>query len=539
MWKRDLLFIGLLVGGGIALAANLLPSAKVRPLGGYDPHHYSAPAFQDTVAKVNRSFRELWATNNLQHSAPASDLQVARRISLGLMGTVPSLAEIRQIEALPAAERIPWWTDHVLEDRRFADYFGERFARAYVGTEDGPFVLFRRRRFVAWIADQIAANRPYDALVRDLIADDGLWTDKPATNFVSVTAQQDNQNQPSPVRLAGRVTRAFLGLRLDCAECHNHPFTHWKQRDFEGLAAFFGQTKLGLKGIQDGAGEFEATERRSQEKYTVYPDVPYSPELVPSTGTRRQKLAEWVTHPKNSYFAKATVNRVWALVTGRPLIEPIDNLETPPDQPPPAALEMLAEDFVAHQFDLKRLIRLIVQTEVFHLDSAATFDATDKHEATFAVFPLTRLRPEQVAGGLLQTASIATLDRERHILLRLVRYGDENNFVKRYGDNGEDEFDGNGGTIPQRLLLMNGEIVREKLKDSPLNAATRISMMSADNRHAVETAYLCILSRRPTALETAHFEQILNDPSIKTSRTDRILDLYWVLLNSTEFSWNH
>jgi hypothetical protein len=246
-----------------------------------------------------------------------------------------------------------------------------------------------------------------------------------------------------------------------------------------------------------------------------------------------------VTHPKNSYFAKATVNRVWALVFGRPLVDPIDNLETPPDQPPPAALDLLAEDFVAHQFDLKRLIRVMVQTEVFRMDSAATFDATDKHEAAFAVFPLTRLRPEQVAGSLLQTASIATLDSERHILLRLIRYGDENNFVKRYGDNGEDEFEGDGGTIPQRLLMMNGGIVREKLKNSPLNAATRISMMASDNRHAVETAYLCILSRRPTAPEAAHFETILNDATLNISRTDRVIDLFWVLLNSTEFSWNH
>ncbi len=99
-------------------------------------------------------------------------------------------------------------------------------------------ILYRRRRFVAWLADQLAQNRPYDQLVRELIASEGLWTNKPATNFLSVTVQTDSKNQPDPVRLAGRVTRAFLGLRLDCAQCHNHPYAEWKQSDFQGFVRF-------------------------------------------------------------------------------------------------------------------------------------------------------------------------------------------------------------------------------------------------------------------------------------------------------------
>ena len=193
------------------------------------------------------------------------------------------------------------------------DYFAERLARAYVGAENGPFLLYRRRRFVSWLADQLAQNRPYDALVRDLIADDGLWTDKPATNFVTVTAQQDKQNQPDPVRLAGRVTRAFLGLRLDCAQCHDaKPPSEWKKIDFEGLSAFFGQTHVGFTGVGDGAGDYVVEDRRTKTQRTVEPRVPFAAELLPEQGTRRQRLAAWVTHPKNPYFARAAVNRVWA-----------------------------------------------------------------------------------------------------------------------------------------------------------------------------------------------------------------------------------
>jgi hypothetical protein len=150
---------------------------------------------------------------------------------------------------------------------------------------------------------------------------------------------------------------------------------------------------------------------------------------------------------------------------------------------------------------------------------------------------MTRLRPEQVVGGLLQAASVTTIDSESHILVRLARYGSQNEFVQRYGDSGEDEFDGKGGTIPQRLLLMNGKLVHEKTKEDIFNAATRIAWMAPDDRRAVEAAYLTVLTRRPTAEEAAHFEKLLAEPGAK--RTERLEDLYWALINSSEFSWGH
>jgi hypothetical protein len=535
MLLRNLLFLGLVGGGVFVLVTNLMPPRKPKLLTRYDNPTYHDVDFRATVARVDATFRQSWKADNLTPANPADDLIVARRIALGLMGTVPSVEEIRQFEALPPNARLDWWLDHVLADRRSADFVAERLARAYVGTEDGPFVLFRRRRLVAWLSDQVAANRPYDDLARDLISDRGLWTDRPATNFVSVTAQNDQANQPDPVRLAGRVTRAFLGFRLDCAQCHNHPFAEWKQADFEGFSAFFGQTHIGFTGVSDGPGEYEVEDRKTQEKKVVAPRVPYGPELVGNGGTRREQLAHWVTHPKNPYFARAIVNRTWALLFGRPLVEPIDNLESVPTFPP--AMELLAEDFTKNGHDLRRLIRVIANTEAFRLDSVAAHAVGETEEKAWAVFPLTRLRPEQVSGSALQAASITTVDAESHILVRLMRYGQQNEFLQRYGDGGADEFDTHGGTIPQRLLMMNGRLVRERIEASPLNATTRIAWMAPDDPKAVEVAYLAVLSRRPTADEAAHFERTLKDESL--SRAERLEDLYWALLNSTEFSWNH
>ncbi len=533
IWMRNLLFLGLVGGGLFVVGVHLMPPRATRALTAYDAGAYLEPEFRDSVERVNVSFRQHWAAEGTRPAAPAPNLLVARRLSLGLLGTVPSLEEIRQFEALPAEEQLPWWLDHVLQDRRCADYLAERLARAYVGTEDGPFLFYRRRRLVSWLEEELVRNRPYNEIVHDLIAEDGLWTDKPATNFVSVTCLPERKNQPDPVRLAGRVSRAFLGIRLDCAQCHDHPFAPRTKADFDGLAAFFGQTHVGFKGIQDGAGAYEAEDVKTQAKHTVAPRVSYSPELLPEHGTRRQRLAEWVTHRQNKYFARAAVNRVWALLCGRPLVEPIDNLEL--DVPMPPALQILADDFADHGYDLRRLIRVMASTEVFRLDSAGA--GGEEEEKAWAIFPLTRLRPEQVAGSVLQATSIATLDAESNILFRLVRYGQRNEFVKRYGDSGEDEFDGRTGTIPQRLLLMNGNLVRERIGESPFNAPTRIAWLAPDDPKAVEVAYLAALSRRPTADEAAHFEAALADPRIK--RTQKVEDLFWALINSTEFSWNH
>jgi hypothetical protein len=532
---RDVVFLGVVGGGFLALAGHLWPP-PTRPATSYDAPAYTDADFVRAVARVDAAFEQQWQSAQVKPTRPADDLLIARRLSLGLMGTVPSLEEIRQFEALPPEVRLPWWIDHILNDDRFSAYFAERLARAFVGTEQGPFIVFRRRRFVTWLEMQIAAHRPYDDLVRELIAGTGLWTDHPATNFISVTAQSDKGNQPHPIRLAGRVTRAFLGLRLDCAECHNHPFADWKQSDFQGFAAFFGQTHIGFKGVYDGPGKLEVEDKKTGSTKVVDPAVPFAKELLPLHGTRRQQLAAWVTHPQNPYFAKAICNRVWAIMTGRPLVEPVDNLEAHGSDVHPALI-VLADDFASHGFDLRRLIRVIASCRVFRLDSAADPEPGEADEIHWAVFPMTRLRPEQVAGSILQAASVTTQNAESHILIRLARFGQINEFVTRYGDSGEDEFDGRGGTIPQRLLLMNGKMVRERVAAEMMNAIGRIAWMAPEDPKAIETAYLAALSRRPTAEEAAHFQQTLAQSN--QGRQQHLEDLFWALVNSAEFSWNH
>lgn len=535
---KNALFLAMVLGGLLALIIQLVPPKHGKALTESHPEAYQTDSFQQTLERVNRAFESNWAKKGVEPALPADEKIVARRLALGLMGTIPSLEEIRQFESLPEGERINWWIDHILQDPRYADFVAERLARAFVGTEDGPFIFFRRRKFVLWLSSEIAKNRPYDEIVREILTTEGLWTDKPATNFITVTIEPDNkekENQPDPIRLAGRVTRAFLGLRLDCAQCHDHPFAEWKQTDFEGFAAFFGQTHVGFRGVYDGGGQFEILDRKTQKKRPVEPHVAFSPELLPSEGTLRGRMAHWVTHKNNPYFARATVNRVWAILCGQPLVSPIDNLQT--EEPIPEALDILAKDFTDHDYDLARLIRLIASTRTYRLDSLSRLDSSEMAEKEWAQFPLTRLRPEQMSGGVLQAASVGTINAESHVMTRLIRFGEQNDFLKRYGDSGDDEFDGRGGTIPQRLVMMNGKMVREKTGGGPFTATTRIHWLSPDDPHALETVFLAVLTRRPTPEERLFFETQWKES--KLGRAQEIQDLFWALVNATEFSWNH
>lgn len=536
MWLRNVLFISLVCIGTAVLTVSLYPPSLPARGPRFTADVVHTDEFRSVVALLDRAIADGWTEVDVQPAPEADDLTVLRRLSLSLTGTIPSVEEVRAIEARPHDERIQWWLTYLFKDRRYSDYFAERFARAWVGTEGGPFIIFRRRRFALWLGDEIHRNRPYNEIVRELITARGLPTDRPATNFLTVTGTPEEKNQPDPERLAGRVSRAFLGVRLDCAQCHNHPFESWKQKDFQGLAAFFGETHMGLVGIYDDDKDvYEPEDRKTKQKGHVEPGVPFQQELLPADGTRRQRLAEWVTHEKNVYFARAAVNRVWGLLCGRPMVEPVDDITTSGKVPP--ALQILADDFVAHHYDLQRLIRLIAGARAYRLDSQAEHELTDVHERVWAAFPMGRLRPEQLAGAIIQASTLETIDQQSHVFVRLARLGNENDFVERYGDMGDDEFDSRGGTIPQRLILMNGELVRERTEQA-LHAPARIALLAPDDRKAVETAYLGVLTRRPTDEEAKYFEGKLAGKT-GNERSQGLQDLYWTLLNSTEFSWNH
>jgi len=491
---------------------------------------------------VDAAFEKDWERKNLKATTKADDLTLARRLSLALTGSIPSLQEIRVLEGMKNVDVAQWWLSQLFADRRTSDYLAERLVRVYVGIENGPFLIYRRRRLVDWMSDALRQNRPYDQVVRSLINANGVWTTSPEVNFITVTNQMGNKG-PDETKLAARVSRAFLGVQMDCVQCHDGKLgSTWKQEDFHKLAAYFGQTDFSLNGLRDDPKQkyqFRYLGRMQEE--VVPAMVPWKPELLPQKGAPRDRLAKWVTAKENKPFARTIVNRLWALLFNRPLISPVDDI--PLEGPFPPGLEALADDFIAHGCDLQRLIRVIVGTRVFQQSSRSADSAhpvTPEAEAAWAAFPVTRLRPEQMAGSVIQASSLSTIDADTHVLFRIKRDLDVANFVKRYGDSGEDTFDDAGGTIPQRLLLMNGNMISENTRNNPLlNAATRISMLAPDDATAVEAAYLSVFTRRPTAEEASYFIQLLTGSRKGSPRGNVFSDLFWTLMNATEFSWNH
>ena len=546
------------------------------------------------VAAVDSHLVSAWEQASFEPAPEVDGLTLMRRLWLDLLGTTPSLLEIRAFQEVPTGQQQGWLVERVLADERFDSILAERLARIAVGGQDTKMgdLIYRRRRLVSWLTGQVRRNRPWDSLVRELIQSEGLSTDTPAVNF---TISQD----ANPVKLAARTTRAFLGLRIDCAQCHDHPFARWKQSDFEGLAAYYARVRQnvgGVREVKEGELEFQLPSREASmgmapamgempadaahadpaqvgsasetsleikapfgqpvlllprkdgkkrkrdpqlRTRTVAPQVPFSPELAPNVTSRREVLATWLTSPQNPFFAKALVNRFWSWLLGAGLVEPVDELDTtePSD---PRLLQLLAERFVASGFDLKALVRAIVSTKAYRLDSAPgevaeDYDYGDAAEA-YALRNLKPLRGDQLGASILQAGSLQPYDQRRAPLLRFVNFTQRNEFAQRHGDDLSQE-EAQDETLLQRLHLLNGKFLREVTKDDDIFApVTRLALLAPSDEAAIEAAFLITLTRRPTPEEARPYVSRL--AGLKgDARTKLMADLLWTLLNSTEFAW--
>lgn len=510
-------------------------------------------AVETSVERIDEAFATHWASSSLQPAGNADSLLIMRRLSLALTGLPPSLEEIRWAESLPAEDRIDQYLGHLLEDPRSHDYLAERLARSWLGAENGPFIVFRRQRFLTWLAERLRANQPYDALVREMFGARGLWTDQGPVNFFTAQADGDQDNRIDLVRLTGRISRNFLGMRIDCLQCHDD-FTggtefgspeeprEGLQTDFHALAAFFGQIGLAPTGLHDRpqADPYSAELLGDTTPTVVPPAVPFGEQWLPSndspvTSPLRKQFSDWLTRPENRPFARAFVNRAWGIMFGRPLMDPVDNL--PLHGPFPPGLEELTDEFIDSGYNIRHLISTIAHSQAFSRDSRSPYELTPEHEASWACFPKTKLRPEQMAGMISQAASLIALDDSTHIITQLVRFGEQNDFITRYGDLGDQEFEQEGETVSQRLLLLNGEMASERLSAQgglPFNSVVQLDRLAPSPADKVKLAFLIVLSRTPTADE---LEAIVAD--VDRDGVAALEDLMAVLINSSEALWNH
>jgi hypothetical protein len=468
-------------------------------------------AAPDVVGRLDDAFAARWHRAGVE-SAPAADpLIVLRRLSLALFGQTPSLEEVRRFETDREPDRLVRWAAAMMNDARFHRFWAERLARAWVGTAQGTPVVYRRDRFTDWVAEQLAAHRPFDATVREMLSQEGTWTGDPATNYVTAAFADGKVDADA---LAGRTLRALTGQRIECAQCHDDPFRPWKQEQFRGLSAFFTAARVSPLGVMVAPPKGD-------------PGVPYNPERLPAAGTPRERLAAWLTDSRNAAFARETANRVWALLYGLPFHAPVDDLPASAKEP---ELDLLAADFVAHGYDLRRLILACALARPFAL-------AADARPA-WAAFPLTALRPEQVVGSLLQANSVEAIDRDRHLLVRAVRFLRERAFLEEYGDPGESELAPQQDTVARALFRMNGKLAEDVMERDKFATPARVALLARNDEGAVDAIWLSFLTRYPTPPERSKALGLLTGLR-GDERRRALVDIAWGLFNSAELAWNH
>ena len=514
------------------------------------PAEARANGFHGAVERIDSLLRDRADAAGLDAAGPADDLTVLRRTWLALAGTIPSLEEIRLFEADSESGRLDRWLSRILADRRCAEHLAGLFADALTGTEGGPPFVFRRDRFTTWLADAIHDGRPFDGIVRDMVAGEGLWTGAPAVNFVTQAAKGERVDENV---LAGRVARAVLGARIDCAQCHDHPFAPWTQGQFEGLAACFATVRLSPLGVRDSAPAELRIEPAAaatgmmpeaddaggaMTARRVPPRVPFGEERFAGSDPPRQRLASWLTHPANRRFERAVANRCWAIAFGRPWHAPVDDVPDPASTPrDDDLLDVVGGDFRAGGCDIRRTLATICSTSAFRRRSAHPGLDEEKTAAAvtdaWAAFPLSQLAPAQVISAMVQAGSVRTIDPDSHLLVRTVRLLRTLDFTREYGGAGRDVAE--PATIPQALVRMNGRLTRELTEANAFTGPGRIAGLAGDEHARLEAVFLACLTRRPTDAERGTLAPILEgSPPARA-----VEDVYWSLFNSAEFCWNH
>ena len=497
----------------------------------------------------------------LKPSNQTSDSEFLRRIYLDMTGTIPTPEEVLDFANDGSQYKRSDKIDELIGSEESVEYWTNIWVNWLIGRRDDADD--RRIGLNGWVRQALNTNMPYDQFVTELVAADGELKDNAAGNYVL-------RYERSPVFLTSHTSRLFLGLPMQCAECHDHKTETWLQKDFYGVAAFFtginSEEKGMIKGVDMIGNEkqmenYLITNSAKQDramyvermKESVTPrfldGTDYTGELI----KKRQALAEWMTSDTNPFFSKAIVNRIWKHFMGRGFVEPVDGFGDENRPTNPAMLSWLAEDFVIHGYDLKHLMRTILNSNAYQR-SSETNDSNKDDEFYYSHAYMKPLSAEQFFHSMLQATAFERLwkinmgsmarsgGEYRENMLRDLE-SNKREHLKKFLfllDNGEmEEIEAFNGTVPQALMMINGHMVNDSAEYN--KHGTFVNYVLGNWRDAgerVEYIYLTVLSRKPTIREQTFFQRYL-DRSNYTQKSLAYEDLYWVLLNSAEFSLNH
>ena len=487
-------------------------------------------------------------------SGLSSDEEFLRRLCLDVTGTLPPPERVREFLADKDPQKREKLIEVLLHTPEYVDYWTFRFSdlfRVGLGVSGQS-----TNAYAEWIRDGIAQNKPYDQIARERIVAQGL--DGPSRHYLLYS------KVPPVETLVAEEVRVFMGRRLDCAQCHNHPFETWSQDQFWGLAAFFGGMKAtewtSLKATQvvfDDPEGLEvdlgttANDKTGESSRVIHPrtEEEVQPRFLDGTGPEderldpRSELAQWMTsHP---YFAEAIVNRMWSHFFGRGIVDPVDDFRSTNPPTHPELLEALERDFTGHGYDLKHLIKVIVSSRTYQLSSIPN-DTNKDDEINYSH---TRPRPLD-AEVLLDAISAATgvpevFENEgggkapsgtRAIHIKQP-YSWPSRFLEIHGRPLRQSVPERKGkpNLAQALHLLVGGTYTEKLiqKEGRIN---RLLENGTSDREMIEELYLAALSRLPTDEERTDLEKMIAQQSLRREAFEHLL---WALISSRQFAYNH
>ena len=493
----------------------------------------------ESLPRANFIDALVWAklkTLGISPSSPAGDSTYLRRAFLDVIGRLPTPVEARSFLADADPLKRPKLVDRLLERPEYADHWANKWADL---LRPNPYRVGVKAvwNLDAWLRAAFRANMPYDEFVRRIVTARGsTFRDGPVTVF---------RDRREPIEIAPMVSQLFLGIRLECAKCHHHPFESWEQGQFYSFAAFFG--RVGYKGTGlstpiSGSEEmvFPAASGEVRHPLTgkVLPPTPLFGQVDHDLEDPRVGLARWMTADDNPYFARVIVNRVWADLMGRGVVEPVDDLRAtnPPSNGP--LLDALADDFRRHRYDLKHLIRTVLGSALYALSSEPN-DRNAGDSRNFSRHYRQRLRAEvllDAVADLTETpgrfqgappgARASSLWTHRTPSLFLDTFGrpdpNQDPPCERTPD----------ATVVQALHLMNAPDLQARITDDQGRAA-RLASGKEPPSKVVEELYLLAYSRPPDAAERETAEALFDGPAV--DRRAATEDLLWALLNSPEF----
>lgn len=511
----------------------------------------------------------------LPASELCSDSEFLRRASLDITGTLPTTAEAAKFLADSDTQKRTRLVDELLTRPAYASYFALKWGdilrnrqKGIVGVGGGAT---RTTAFHGWIRDSLAKNKPYDQFVREILTARGEFAGdnaQPPVGWYNVLR--------TPQAMVDDTAQLFLGTRIQCAQCHHHPYEKWSQDDYWGLAAFFARVQLGnapAKGKPPAGGQkglpvvLAASGQVTSPQGKVYsrPRPLAGSELtVPAEQDPRQLLADWMVRPGNSFFARALVNRYWAHFFGRGIVEMPDDMRVTNPPSNPELLDALARDFVEHRFDLKHLVRTICTSRTYQLSSTPN-EHNLKDRQSFARYYPKRLPAEVLLDAINQVAgvssSFSTNARQTGGKpvngggMRAIDLPDEAAKTPLLAAFGKPERSSacecersNAATLTQSLYMLTSAEVHNKLKDK----TARPAKLAIDPRplpEKIREVFLLVYARPPTADELQTAQEYLAAEEARagklptrdqpTARQAAYEDLLWALLNTKEFLFNH